>query len=124
MLPKNPVPMVGTLERCWLFTYQTPADEARALVPRELELVTRGECAFWNIVVCRIRAMRPKGFPAFAGFSYWHIAYRLYVRIYPRTGPPIEGIYFPRSDCNSRLMSLMGNLLTDYRFHTARIEVT
>jgi Uncharacterized conserved protein (COG2071) len=123
MLLKNPLVMVGTIERCWLFTYQTPVDDARALVPSELELVTRGDRAFWNMVICRLKAMRPKGFPAFAGFSYWHVAYRLYVRCYPRNGPPIEGIYFTRSDCDSRLMTGMGNLLTDYRFHTAGIRI-
>src|SRR5438045_4199110 len=103
MLPRNPLTMVGTLERCWLFTYQTPVEEAREAVPRELELVTRGSSAFWNVLVCRIRSMRPKRFPAFVGVSYWHVAYRLYVRFYPRTGAPIEGIYFARSDCDSRL---------------------
>jgi uncharacterized protein DUF2071 len=124
MLPKNPLTMVGTIERCWLFTYQTPADEARSLVPLTLELVTRGGCAFWNIVVCRIRAMRPKGFPTFMGVSYWHVAYRFYVRFHPQSGPPIEGLYFLRSDCDSRLMAGMGNLLTDYNFHPAGIAVS
>jgi hypothetical protein len=116
--------MVGTIERCWLFTYQTPVDEARALVPGELELVTREGCAFWNIVVCRIRAMRPKGLPVFTGVSYWHVAYRFYVRLHLASGPPIEGLYFIRSDCDSRLMAWMGNLLTDYNFHPASIEVS
>jgi hypothetical protein len=124
MLPKNPLTMVGTIERCWLFTYQTPVDEARSLVPCELELVTREGYAFWNIVVCRARAMRPKGFPALMGVSYWHVAYRFYVRFHPESGPPVEGLYFIRSDCDSRLMAWMGNLLTDYNFHPAAIEVS
>lgn len=121
---RNPLTMVGTIERCWLFTYQTPAEEARALVPRELELVTRDGCAFWNIVVCQLRAMRPKGLPAFLGVSYWHVAYRFYVRFHPESGPPFEGLYFIRSDCDSRLMAWMGNLLTDYHFHPAVIAVS
>jgi hypothetical protein len=124
MLPKNPLTMVGTIERCWLFTYQTPVEEARALVPGELELVSREDCAFWNIVVCWIRAMRPKGLPVFVGMSYWHVAYRFYVRFHPESGPPIEGLYFVRSDCDSRLMAWMGNLLTDYNFHPAGITVS
>lgn len=124
MLPKNPLTMVGTIGRCWLFTYQTPAEEARALVPRELELVTRGGCAFWNIVVCRIRAMRPRPLPALLGMTYWHVAYRLYVRFHPPAGEPIEGIYFARSDCDRPLITALGNLLTDYVFHTAAILVS
>jgi hypothetical protein len=43
--------MLGRIDRCWLFVYQTPAEEARALVPPPLEQVTREGCAFWNIVV-------------------------------------------------------------------------
>jgi hypothetical protein len=123
MFPKNPLTIVGTIERCWLFVYQTPEEEARKLVPGALELVTRDGCAFWNIVVCRLRAMRPRDFPAFLGASYWHLAYRFYVRFHAESGPPIEGLYFLRSDCDSRLMTFMGNLLTDYHFHTAGINV-
>ena len=90
MLPKNPLTLVGTLDRCWLFVYQTPEAEARTLVPAALELVTREGCAFWNIVVCHLRGTRPRGFPAFVGVSYWHVAYRFYVRFHPAAGPPVE----------------------------------
>jgi uncharacterized protein DUF2071 len=123
MLPKNPLTMVGTLDRCWLSVYQTPIEEARALLPRELEPVTHGGCAFWNVLVCHLHRMRPKPLPAFLGVSYWHVAYRLYARFNPASGPALEGLYFLRSDCDSRLMTGLGNLLTDFRFHTAGIEV-
>jgi hypothetical protein len=123
MLLRNPLTMAGLLQRCWLFPYQTPEAEARALLPPELEPVTREGCAFWNVVICRIHRMRPRLVPAFLGVSYWHVAYRLYVRCHPRAGPPIEGLYFLRSDCDSPLMTGAGNLLTDYHFHTARVEV-
>ena len=122
IIPKNPLTLVGTIDRCWLFVYQTPAADARRLVPDTLELVTREGCAFWNIVVCRLRGMRPRGFPAFLGVGYWHVAYRFYVRFHPASGPPIEGLYFLRSDCDHRVMSVMGNALTDFHFHTAGIE--
>src|SRR5437763_16699429 len=119
ILPKNPLTIIGTLDRCWLFVYQTPIEEARALLPRELEPVTHGGCAFWNVVVCHLRQMRPKPLPAFLGVSYWHVAYRFHVRFRPRSGPPVEGLYFVRSDCDSPLMTWAGNLLTDFNFHTA-----
>jgi hypothetical protein len=115
--------MVGAIDRCWLFTYQTPEEEARSLLPGQLEPVTRAGCAFWSVVVCHLRCMRPKGLPAAVGMSYWHAAYRFYVRFHPASGPPVEGLYFLRSDCDRPLMTLMGNLLTDYNFHTAGIEV-
>lgn len=122
-MQKNPLTIVGRLQRCWLFAYRTPAEAVRRILPSPLEPVTRGGCAFWNVVVCQVRAMRPKGFPPVVGVSYWHVAYRLYVRLPLPAGETIEGLYFVRSDCNRALMSLAGNLLTDFRFHTAPISV-
>lgn len=120
---KNPLTVVGELDRCWLFTYRTPIEYARKLLPRPLEPVTHAGYAFWNIVVCHISAMRPRHFPAFVGVDYWHLAYRLYVRLPLEHSESIEGLYFLRSDCDQRLMSLAGNLLTDFHFHTAPLLI-
>jgi hypothetical protein len=114
--------MRGRLERCWLFAYQTPVEEARALLPAELEPVTFGGRAFWSVVVCRASRMRPKGIPAFLGISYWHVAYRLYARFIPAGGKALEGLYFLRSDCDSPLIATVGNWLTEFRFHTAEVR--
>lgn len=118
---KNPVTMIGTIDRCWLFAFRTPIAAAKKLLPAPLEPVTRGEWAFWNIVVSHIDAMRPWPLPALAGMSYWHVAYRLYARCYPENAAALEGLYFIRSDCDSSLMSWAGNIMTDFNFHTARI---
>jgi hypothetical protein len=123
MLPKNPLTMRGTLTRCWLFTYQTPIAAVLPLLPRNLELVTHRECAFWNVVVCRIQSMRPSHFPPWTGINYWHVAYRLYVRFHPASGAPIEGLYFLRSDCDNKLIAISGNIVTDFNFHTAGVRV-
>ena len=118
---RNPLTMQGLIDPCWLFTFATPEEEARKLLPPELEPVVHGGAAFWNVVICHIHAMRPQGVPAAVGLSYWHAAYRLYVRCYPEGRAPVEGLYFLRSDCDSPLISAAGNLLTDFHFHTARI---
>lgn len=120
---KNPLPMRGTIDRCWLFTFQSPADEIRALLPSHVELVTHHGCGFYNAVVCHVSRMRPHPLPALVGKSYWHVAYRTYVRFYAESGETIEGLYFFRSDCDSKLMTWGGNLLTDFCFHNAGIEV-
>jgi hypothetical protein len=93
------------------------------LVPGALELVTYNGRGFWSVVVSRLHAMRPRALPAWIGVSYWHVGYRLYVRLPLPDRAPIEGLYFLRSDCDSRLMTHAGNLLTDFSFHTAAIEV-
>src|SRR5579883_2076878 len=122
-LPKNPITMVGTLDKCWLFTFQTPEEEAWGELPEPLVPVTHNGFAFWNVVVSHVAHMRPKGLPAALGVSYWHVGYRLYARYETKTGVCIEGLYFARSDCDSKLMTRAGNLLTDYHFHTAAIAV-
>ena len=115
---KNPLTMKGMIEKCWLFAFRTPVEEARARLPAPLEPVTHGGFAFWNVVVCRVGAMRPRWAPRFLGMGYWHVAYRLYARFAGR-----EGLYFVRSDCDSAVMSWMGNVMTDFNFHTAGVRV-
>ena len=122
-LQKNPLTVVGVLTRCWLFTYQTPAEDAQRLLPPPLQAVTHRGWAFWNIVVCQIRSMRPQGLPAVLGVGYWHVGYRLYVRYPADDGTEIEGLYFVRSDCDNAWMTAAGNLMTDFHFHTAPIHV-
>jgi len=123
MFQKNPLTMTGTIDRCWLFTFQSPPEWAEAWLPDALTPVLHNGHAFWNVVVCHVDRMRPKGFPKWTGVSYWHVAYRLYVNFAPPGEAPIEGLYFVRSDCSSPLMAVMGNIMTDFRFHSARIRV-
>lgn len=115
---KNPITMKGRIDRCWLFAFSTPEAEIRALLPRPLEPVTRDGRAFWNVVVCRVGAMRPRGVPSFLGMGYWHVAYRIYARFDGE-----EGLHFVRSDCDSGLMAWMGNVMTDFNFHKAAVDV-
>ena len=115
---KNAIPMRAFIRRCWLATHRVPTDQIRAFLPPELEPVTHCGFAFLNTVVARMEAMRPQGLPAFLGMDYWHVGYRIYAKAGDQ-----EGLYFLRSDCDRRLLALAGDLLTDFRFHTAHIEV-
>lgn len=123
LMQKSPLTMLGTLSRCWLFTYQTPAQSVVPLLPPELEPVQRRNYAFWNVVVCQVQNMHPKILRGAAGITYWHIAYRLYVRFKARSGETIEGLYFMRSDCDNRLLTVFGNLFTDFKFNLASVRV-
>lgn len=120
---KNPLTVVGRITHCWLFAFATPVKQARALLPPALEPVTRGDHAYFNIVISRLAHMRPKGMPSGLGVGYWHAAYRLYVRYRPNSGDAIEGLYFLRSDADSRTMVALGNLMTDFRFFYSPIRM-
>jgi hypothetical protein len=122
-LPKNPLTMLGRIERCWLFTFSVPAAEVRELVPAPLELVTRDDLAFFNIVVSELRHMRPWPLPKLVGLGYRHAALRLYVRVQPPGEEPITGLFFVRSDADRPLIVKLGNVLTDFRFHLATIGI-
>ncbi|GDY21985.1 hypothetical protein LBMAG56_33320 [Verrucomicrobiota bacterium] len=115
--------MTGRLAECVLLAYRTPAASVRALVPAGLELVTHGDWAFWNIVVCRVADMRPAGLPAWLGISYSHVAYRLYARARTADGANVEGLYFLRSEADNALIAGAGNWFSDFRFHRAAIDL-
>src|SRR5947209_8177638 len=97
ILQKNPLTMLGRINRCWLLTYSTPEEEARKWLGPRLEPITHGGFAFWNVVVCELSRMRPAPLPGFVGIGYRHAAYRLYVKFQPQEGEPIGGLYFVRS---------------------------
>lgn len=115
--------MIGRLSDCFLLSYRTPAASVGALVPRPLELVTHGGYAFWNIVACRVEAMRPRWTPRWLGVTYRHIGYRLHVRCRIEGQPSIEGLYFVRSDADRSMIACGGNWMTDFRFHEAEIAL-
>jgi len=116
------ITMVGRLSDCVLLAYRTPAASVAHLLPNGLELVTHGQWAFWNIVACRVEAMRPILCPRWMGSSYLHVAYRLYVRAHAQS-EVLDGLYFVRSDADSLPVRLLGNALTDFRFHKATIAL-
>ena len=115
----------GRLAECLLLSYRTPAAPARGLLPRGLELVTRGGFAFWNVVASRVEHMRPAGLPEWCGVSYHHVAYRLHVQAQAANGDgTLRGLYFVRSDADSGVVGTLGNCLTDFRFHRADVELS
>ncbi len=114
--------MIGRLSECLLLSYRTPQASVEPLVPAPLTLITRDDWAFWNIVACRIEAMRPNGLPAPFGISYHHVAYRLLVRAGLADGRTVTGLYFVRSDADSFWVAKLGNLASDFRFHPAAIH--
>ena len=115
----------GRLSECILLSYRTPARRVRHLVPRGLELVTRGAFAFWNVVACAVEHLRPAGLPACCGVDYRHVAYRLHVQARSATGDgTLRGLYFVRSDADSAIVSRLGNCLTDFQFHPADVELS
>ena len=117
------ITMIGRITDCVLLAYRTPSATVAHLLPSGLELVTHGQWAFWNIVACRVAAMRPTFCPRWMGSSYLHVAYRLYVRAHAQA-EVLDGLYFVRSDADNLPVCLLGNCATDFRFHKAVIRLS
>lgn len=114
--------MVGGLSSCYLVTYETePANVARHLPPG-LRPALHGGKAHWGIVLSIVDKMRPKGLPRLLGSTYTHLALRAYAEANDADGVRHEGLHFLRSDVDDALMALGGNVMTDFRFHRARIR--
>ncbi len=120
---RNSITMEGRISRCWLFSFRTEPERVRCHIPHPLELVTFGDLTYWNVVFCEIERMRPAGWPRLLGVRYRHVAYRLHVRFRPRNRDPIMGLYFVRSDADSRLIAGAGSVLTDFAFHFSEIAI-
>lgn len=115
--------LTGRLCDCALMSFGTPADSVRHLVPKGLELLTRGDRAFWNVVTCRVDRMRPKHLPAAVGVTYHHVAYRLLVQAMTQRAQLLQGLYFVRSDADAAVLGAVGNATTDFKFHRAQVTL-
>jgi hypothetical protein len=114
--------MVGRIDECFLLSYGINPEQAAPLVPAGLELITCRGAAFFNIVICHVDRMRMRFMPHALGVTYWHIAYRVQVRATVAGDRSFEGLYFLRSDTDRPLFGAVGNRLTDFHFHAARVQ--
>src|SRR6185369_5985810 len=87
-----------------------------AVLPPPLVPDTYAGQAFLSVVVADMERMRPAFVPAFLGVTYQQVVYRAVVRCGEE-----RGVYFLRSDADNRLMVELGNLLSFFQFHQARI---
>ncbi len=115
--------LAGRLDPCFLISLAVDPAPVEPLLPAGLELITLHGSAFWNIVVCRVRRLRPLGVPDLFGLTYWHIAHRLHVRAKARSGRRWEGLFFLRSDIDRGILTTPGNWLTDFCFHRVEMRI-
>jgi hypothetical protein len=125
LLQRHPIPMTCHFEHCLVITWALPAEILGPLVPPGLELDTYDE--HWGFVVIALvqtRRLRPAFLPAWAGSDYALTGYRIFVKHRDETGRTRRGLHILRSDTDSRLMKLGGNLLTHYRYRRSAIDIS
>lgn len=124
-LKNHPFGVAAQLERTVVLAFAVPRAELQALLPPYLELDTfQDECAFLAVAIVETRALRPKGFPAWAGQDFLLLGYRIFVRHVDARGKRLRGLYILGSETDKRSMTLLGNLFTHYRYVHKRVRST
>jgi uncharacterized protein YqjF (DUF2071 family) len=118
LVPRHPLPMRTLFRQCVLANFAVRPDVMRRLVPPPVEPDLHGGEAWLSVVIAEMERMRPAFLPAFLGVTYRQVVYRVVVR---HRGE--RGVFFLRSDADHAGMSLAGDWLTFFRFHTSRIAV-
>ncbi|MGW1159437.1 DUF2071 domain-containing protein [Streptomyces sp. NPDC002513] len=111
-----------------VLTYALPAEVLHPLLPPGLELDTyrRGEQGvehgFVAAALVDTRALRPTFLPARLGRDFLLTGYRVFTRFRTPGGRTMRGLRILRSDTDTRLMCLSGNLFTRYNYRLAYIS--
>ena len=109
--PKHPFGMKTTFRNCLLVNFSMDPEVLARNLPRGIRPDIHNGKAFLSVVVADLEAMRPSFVPRVFGSSYTQVVYRAIVR-----SPAGErGVFFIRSDADSFLMSLAGNLFSNFR---------
>lgn len=111
--------MLTTFRDCFLVNFSMAPETLAAVLPAPLEPDVYAGQAFLSVVIADMDRMRPAFMPAALGITYQQVVYRAVVRCSGQ-----RGVHFLRSDADNPLMVVMGNLLSFFRFHQARIVRT
>lgn len=114
--PKHPFPVQTCFRQCFLVNFSIEPAVLAAALPTPLVPDTYGGRAWLSVVIARMERMRPVGVPGMLGITYNQVVYRAVVRCGDR-----RGVHFLRSDADSRIMAALGNAMSFFAFHHARI---
>ena len=117
--PKHPIPIHTVFRRCFLVNFAVDPSELASVLPAHIEPDVRDGEAYLSVVVGEMERLRPLGVPRLLGFTYDQIVYRAVVRCGDE-----RGVHFLRSDADSRTMTILGNLMSFFRFHRSRVRFT
>jgi uncharacterized protein YqjF (DUF2071 family) len=121
-LKTHPFPVEAFFEHSLVLTFAVPRTELAALLPPPLVPDTfNDDWGFLAVALVQTRQLRPQGFPAALGQDFFLIGYRAFVRYPSPTGKRLRGLYILRSETDKTCMTLLGNLMTHYRYHTVDI---
>ena len=115
------IPWLTSVQTCWVdalsLNYAVDPDALAALLPEPLVPEVHKGTAWVQVLVSKLREMRPQGTPALLGVSFHQVTYRAAVTYRDAGGNVRRGGYFVRSETDNTVMRAVGNALTEFKFH-------
>jgi hypothetical protein len=124
-LKTHPFAVDAHFEHSLVLAFAVPRAEIEGMLPPCLEPdLFQDKWAFVAVALVETRGLRPAGFPKFLGSDFILIGYRVFVRYTTPSGQRLRGLYILRSETNRKRMEWLGNLFTQYSYHTTDIRQT
>jgi len=118
------IPIVGgVIDRRILANYRIDPSILARILPAPFRPQIINGWGIGGICLIRLKNERPRFLPAFCGFSSENAAHRFAVE-WDDQGEVKSGVYIPRRDTSSRLMSLIGGRIFPGEQHFARFAVS
>lgn len=122
-LQHHPFAVKAHFDQSLVLAYAVPAEELRPHVPAPLQLdLYEDSHAFIALAMVETRQLRPALFPKFLGRSFTLLGYRAFVRYTGSDGRTRRGLYILRSETDSPFMTFSGNIFTQYRYKTVKLD--
>ena len=121
-LKNHPFAVEAFFESSLVFTFAVPKEDLLPLIPECLSLDTFQEWGFVAVAMVQTTRLRPKGFPAWLGNSFFLIGYRVFVRYTNQAQKRLRGLYILKTETDKKSMEWLGNTFTHYRYATTDIK--
>ncbi|HEV8229347.1 MAG TPA: DUF2071 domain-containing protein [Candidatus Limnocylindria bacterium] len=120
LLRRHPFAIAAHFDFSLVLTYALPAIVLEAMIPPGLALDRNGKLGFLAIAMVQTRDLRPGGWPAGTGRDFFLTGYRVFTRLAAK--PSLRGLRILRSDADSPLMVVVGNIFTRYGYSLCRVK--
>ena len=121
-LRRHPIPIEAFFRHSLVLTYAFPEKILQPFLPLGLTLDSYEGSSFLAIALVQVERLRPVGVPAALGRNFFLSGYRIFSRYRRHDGKVLRGLLILRSDADSSLMVLGGNLLTHYRYSKCVVQ--
>jgi len=119
---KLPV-ITGLIRRRLLVNYRVDPAALRSILPSRFRPKLHDGHAIAGICLIRLEAIRPRGWPAWAGIASENAAHRIAVRWTDSDGREQEGVFIPRRDTGSLPNHLAGGRIFPGEHHLADFDI-